>query len=233
MVSELLVSEVLDTNAMTALIVSKDGTVDFINKTYLYILGKSEEEVIGQHIGDITPESKTLTVIKTGKAIVGYNWSMNGYTMIACALPLIRNEELVGCFAYSLFMDILEAKDLVDNIMTELNMYRDEVRNLHSARYSFEDIIGKSENIEEIKYLAQRAALHPSITVLINGESGTGKELFAQAIHGASNRYMMPFIRVNCAAIPEHLLEAELFGYEDGAFTGARKGGSPGKFELA
>lgn len=233
MQSQLLVSEVLDTNAMTALIVSKDGTIEYMNKTYQYILGKREEEVIGKYIGDITPESRTLNVIKNGKAIVGYNWSINGYTMIACALPLIRNDEVCGCFAYSLFMDVLEAQDLVENMMRELNMYREEVRNLHAARYSFADIIGRTPVIDEIKSLAKKAAEHPSITVLINGESGTGKELFAQAIHGVSNRSRMPFIRVNCAAIPEHLLEAELFGYEEGAFTGAKKGGSPGKFEIA
>ncbi|MEA4925292.1 MAG: sigma 54-interacting transcriptional regulator [Syntrophomonadaceae bacterium] len=233
MAPELLVREVLDTNAMTAVIVSKDGMVEFINKTYLDILGKKEEEVVGKYIGEITPDSRTLTVLKTGKAIVGYNWSLNGHMMIACSLPLIRNGELTGCFAYSLFMDRLDARDLVNNLMTELNMYKDEVRSLLSARYSFEDIVGQAPNIEEVKYLAQTAALHPSITVLINGESGTGKELFAQAIHGTSSRSRMPFIRVNCAAIPENLLEAELFGYEEGAFTGARKGGSPGKFELA
>jgi Transcriptional regulator containing PAS, AAA-type ATPase, and DNA-binding domains len=230
---ELLVRELLDTNAMTAVIVSKDGMVEFINKTYLDILGKTEEEVTGRYIGEITPDTRTLNVIKTGKAIVGYNWSLNGYMMIACALPLIRNGDIAGCFAYSIFMDILDARDLVDNLVTELNMYKDEVRSLHSARYSFADIIGQAPNIEEVKFLAQKAALHPSITVLINGESGTGKELFAQAIHGTSNRSRMPFIRVNCAAIPENLLESELFGYEEGAFTGARKGGSPGKFELA
>lgn len=233
MAPELLVRELLDTNAMTAVIVSKDGMVEFINKTYLDILGKTEEEVTGRYIGEITPDTRTLNVIKTGKAIVGYNWSLNGYMMIACALPLIRNGDIAGCFAYSIFMDILDARDLVDNLVTELNMYKDEVRSLHSARYSFADIIGQAPNIEEVKFLAQKAALHPSITVLINGESGTGKELFAQAIHGTSNRSRMPFIRVNCAAIPENLLESELFGYEEGAFTGARKGGSPGKFELA
>ena len=229
----LLVSDVLDTNAMTALIVCKNGTVAFINKTYLDILEKKEEEVVGKYIGDITPETRTLTVIKTGKAIVGYNWSVHGYNMIACSVPLIRNGKLVGCFAYSLFMDIWDAKDVVDNLMTELNMYRDEVRNLHSARYTFAEIIGQAPNIQDVKILAQKAALHPSITVLINGESGTGKELFAHSIHRASSRSRMSFIRVNCAAIPENILEAELFGYEEGAFTGARKGGSPGKFELA
>nr|WP_276619933.1 sigma 54-interacting transcriptional regulator [Syntrophomonas wolfei] len=229
----LLVSDLLDTNAMTALIVCKDGSVKYINKTYLDILGKKEEAVVGKYIGDITPETRTLISLMTGKAIVGYNWSVNGYNMIACSLPLIKNGEIVACFAYSLFLDIWDAKDLVNNLMSELNMYKDEVHHLYSARHDFAEIIGQARNIQDVKFLAQKAALHPSITVLVTGESGTGKELFAHAIHKASSRSRMPFIRVNCAAIPENLLEAELFGYEEGAFTGSRKGGSPGKFELA
>jgi transcriptional regulator with PAS, ATPase and Fis domain len=84
-----------------------------------------------------------------------------------------------------------------------------------------------------VKFLARQAALHSTTTVLLTGESGTGKELLAQAIHSCSIRSSLPFVRVNCAAIPENLLEAELFGYAEGAFTGARKGGNPGKFELA
>ncbi len=229
----LLLSDVLETKTMTALIVCKDGSVRYINKTYLDILGKKEEEVVGKYVGDITPGTHTLIVLKTGKASIGYNWSVNGYNMIASAIPLIQNGEVVACFAYSLFMDIWDAKDLVDNLMSELNMYRDEVHSLYSARYSFAEIIGEAKNIQSVKFLAQKASLHPSITVLITGESGTGKELFAQAIHKASSRSRMPFVRVNCAAIPENLLEAELFGYAEGAFTGARKGGTPGKFEIA
>lgn len=229
----LLVSDVLDTNAMAAMIVDRNGMVLFMNKTYLDILEKTEEEVLGKYIGDITPESRTLVVIKTGKGHVGYNWSINGYNMIACSIPLIKNGELVGCLAYSLFMDIWDAKDLVDTLMSELDMYRNEFRSFHRARYSFSQLIGQTEAFKGVKFLAQKAALHSNITVLITGESGTGKELFAHAIHRASNRSNLPFIRVNCAAIPENLLEAELFGYEEGAFTGARKGGSPGKFELA
>lgn len=233
LVSNLKVSEVLDTNAMTALILDKHGNVNFINQTYLKILGKTEDQVLGKNIGDITPHTKALTVLKTGKAIVGYNWSVNGYHMIACSVPLIKNGEVTGCFSYSLFMDIWDAQGLVDNLVNELNMYRDEVRTVHSARYSFDELIGEVPNIKDVKYLAQKAAQHPSITVLINGESGTGKELFAHAIHAASSRAKFPFIRVNCAAIPAELLESELFGYEEGSFTGAMKGGRPGKFELA
>lgn len=101
-----------------------------------------------------------------------------------------------------------------------------------SHRYSFADIIGESPVILQIKELAARIAASNS-TVLITGESGTGKELFAQAIHGLSSRKNHPFVAVNCAAIPDELFESEVFGYEPGAFSGARKEGKPGKIELA
>ena len=102
----------------------------------------------------------------------------------------------------------------------------------HDARYTFKDIIGKSAQIHECIKVAERMAKSDS-SVLIVGESGTGKEVFAQSIHNASSRNRRNFVALNCAAIPEHLLESELFGYEEGAFTGARKGGKIGYFELA
>lgn len=223
----------MDNSTMAAMVVDQSGKVVFINRTYLNILGMSEKDIMGKYIGDITPDSRTLLVIRTGKAIVGYNWSINGYKMIACALPLIKNGMVVGCFAYSLFMDIWDARDLAENLMFELNMYKEEVRSLYSARFTFKDIVGDTQRLQNVKFLAQKAALHASTTVLITGESGTGKELFAQAIHNCGSRSNFPFVRVNCAAIPETLLESELFGYVEGAYTGAKKGGSPGKFELA
>lgn len=100
------------------------------------------------------------------------------------------------------------------------------------ARYTFSDIIAKSRIMRKLVDYAGTIANSPS-TVLIEGESGTGKEVFAQSIHNASSRHENGFVAINCAAIPENLIESELFGYDDGAFTGAKKGGHPGKFELA
>ncbi|HHW19291.1 MAG TPA: sigma 54-interacting transcriptional regulator, partial [Firmicutes bacterium] len=100
------------------------------------------------------------------------------------------------------------------------------------AVFGVDSLIGKSRSIAELKEIALKVAKSPS-TVLIRGESGTGKELLARAIHSASDRKDKPFVAVNCAAIPDGLLESELFGYEEGAFTGAKKGGKPGKFEIA
>lgn len=114
----------------------------------------------------------------------------------------------------------------------ELTVYKGVVSSIYRSKYCFKNIIGEDEKLRNVKSIAQRAS-NTGSTVLIVGESGTGKDLFANAIHRASTRVNHPFVRVNCAALPDNLLESELFGYEDGAFTGARKGGKPGKFELA
>ena len=102
----------------------------------------------------------------------------------------------------------------------------------HKAKHTFDDIITVNDDYIKIKILAEKRAKSDA-SVLITGESGTGKEMFAQAIHNASRRKRFPFVAVNCAAIPDNLLESELFGYEEGAFTGARRGGKIGLFEIA
>ena len=102
----------------------------------------------------------------------------------------------------------------------------------HTAKYTFDHIIGISPSIERVREIAKKMA-GTRASILITGESGTGKELFAQAIHNASDRRLEPFIALNCGALPENLLESELFGYVDGAFTGAKKGGRLGLFEFA
>ncbi|WP_350298845.1 sigma-54 interaction domain-containing protein [Peribacillus frigoritolerans] len=118
------------------------------------------------------------------------------------------------------------------SFMNSLDILKRKKKSTGQNRYSFEEIIGKGSAIEEIKELAARIATSNS-TVLLTGESGTGKELFAQAIHGLSTRKNNPFVAVNCAAIPDELFESEVFGYEPGAFSGAKKEGKPGKIEMA
>ena len=133
-----------------------------------------------------------------------------------------------------MFMDVTELHVLaskIKHIEHELNIIKIRSMN-HTVRNIRLQTIGVSEKLKETKYWAQKAARTNS-NVLIRGESGTGKELFAHAIHAASSRAAGPFIKVNCAAIPSELLESELFGYEEGAFTGAKRGGKIGKFELA
>ncbi len=226
--------EIFDQNPyMAAMLLDKDGRVLLINKTYLKVLGLPEEKVLGRRIISITPHTQTAKVLRTGKAVIDYRWNVNGYQMIASSLPMFDGDELVGCFAYSISLNIWDSKTLVERLLAENTMLKDEVYKSHTAKYSFDDIVGHDKNFLDAKNLAQQVAQQSHTKVLITGETGTGKELFAQAIHKASTRSSYPFVRVNCAAIPENLLEAELFGYEDGAFTGAKKGGRLGKFELA
>jgi len=137
-------------------------------------------------------------------------------------------------------LSVYPIKNKTDNIMGMVAIFKDmqNVYNLvnkytgRSATYTFDDIVGKSDSILKVKEQAKNISSSPS-TVLIQGESGTGKELIAQSIHNNSNRRNNCFVAINCGAIPKNLIESELFGYEEGAFTGAKRGGHPGKFELA
>jgi len=230
---ELLIDAITTVPYIAAMIVDKQGYVVFVNKTYLKMLKRSEKETIGKHISEITPNSRTLEVLKTGKAIIGYYWPINGYEGVASSIPLFKKDELVGCLAYSIFLDVWDGKTLMENLVNELNVYKREITNLYASKYTFDALIGESQALQKVKKLACQVANHPDTTVLVTGESGTGKELLAHSIHSASSRARFPFVKVNCAAIPDNLLEAELFGYGEGAYTGAKKGGKPGKFEVA
>ncbi len=220
---------------MIYVIVNKDGYITFMNQTYLDMLEKRIEDVIDKHIHEITPKSRLPEVIETGQIHEVDLWEVNGQDTIITRAPIIRDGEIVGAIGQSLFLDMSGAKLLVNRLQEvekELYLYKEEVRQIYKAKWHFNDLIGQSMEFSLVKSIAHQLSITTS-TLLITGESGTGKELFAQAIHNASNREHCPFVRINCAALPESLLESELFGYEEGAFSGARKGGKPGKFELA
>jgi transcriptional regulator with PAS, ATPase and Fis domain len=142
---------------------------------------------------------------------------------------------VIAVFGLVMFQDVGDVVRLAKKLRhleSQVKRYKKELMTVRSTRYTLDSIIGKSRIIEELKQEALMAAGN-TYPVLIVGESGTGKELFAQSIHHASSRAAHPFVQINCAAIPKDLLESELFGYEGGAFTGARSAGKPGKFELA
>jgi len=138
--------------------------------------------------------------------------------------PVIRNKEYIGAFA--IIQKFTDEESKQHNLRIQL------LNKGYKAKYTFEDITGESEAIKKACAIAKKMAKNNS-TILITGETGTGKELFAHAIHNGSNRKDFPFIAINCAAMPDNLLESELFGYEEGSFTGAKKGGKPGLFEFA
>jgi len=229
------VSEVLvQSPYLIYVIVDKAGIITFMNQTYLHLLEMNKEDVVGRHILEITPHSKLPEILRTGDIHKIDTWTVNGRDTIITRTPIIKNGEITGAVGRSLFLDMSGAKMLINKLQEtakELNYYKEEFRQHYQARWQFDDIIGTSPEFTMVKSMAQQLA-HTMSTILITGESGTGKELFAQSIHNQGGQEG-PFVRVNCAALPENLLESELFGYEEGAFTGAKKGGKPGKFELA
>lgn len=217
------------------IIVDRQGIVTMMNQTYCDFLGVEMDEVIGKHVTEVIENTRMHIVVKTGQPEIGSLMKVRDENIIVMRTPIWREGKVVGAVGKVLYTDINELKTLVQRLKvaeSNLDYYKQELKKVRGAKYSFEQIIGEHERMKEAKELAMKVAASRS-TVLIRGESGTGKELFAHAIHEASDRSEGPFISINCAALPPELLEAELFGYEEGAFTGAKKGGKHGKIELA
>jgi len=216
-------------------VVDKTGSIIMMNKAYCEFLNLDPQTVVGRHVADVIPNTRMHFICQQGKAEVNELQKIKENTCVVSRIPIIKDGEIIGAVGNVAFKDIKELKSLVGRISkleSELEYYKEELFKAYGGKYTFDSIVGSSEKMKWLKSIAAKAAKGTS-TVLILGESGTGKELFAHAVHNASRRQLGPFIKVNCAALPENLLEAELFGYEEGAFTGARKGGKPGKFELA
>lgn len=212
-----------------------DGEGKVVKMNYEKLMGIKEEDALGKPVQDVIENTRMHIVVKTGKKELRHVQRIQGYDMITNRVPIIRDGKVIGGVGTVLFRDASEVKELARELIqleNKINEYKGELERLQDNRYSFDSIITQDPKMEYLKKLSRKAAESNS-TVLILGESGTGKEMFAQAIHKASYRKVESFIPINCAAIPKELLESELFGYEGGAFTGARKGGKPGKFELA
>jgi PAS domain S-box-containing protein len=226
---------IIDNDSDCFVVVNADGIITMFNKAYEDFIGVSKEQAIGRHVTEVIENTRLHIVAKTGVAEMAALQKICGREMICNRVPIKEDGKLIGAIGKVMFKDFNDFSAFVDKfskMQAELEYYRDIVKKIQVSHYTFDQVIGSGPEISEVKEMAQRAAQRSS-TVLIRGESGTGKELFAHAIHFASTRKNGPFIKVNCCAIPESLLESELFGYEEGAFTGAKKGGKPGKFELA
>ena len=210
-------------------VVDDQGRGLLINPAYTRITGLTKTQVIGKpaSIDIYEGESMHMKVLQTKKPVRGVNMRVGPKhkEVIVNVAPIIVDGCLKG--SVGVIHDVSEIQALTH----ELNRARQIIRTLQ-AKYSFDDIIGASEEMKLPIEQAKLSARTPA-TVLLRGESGTGKELFAHAIHNASDRKFNKFVRVNCAAISESLLESELFGYDEGAFTGASRGGKVGFFEEA
>lgn len=204
--------------------VNTDGIIQSINKEACRILNIREEELIQKNVEAILPNwAEIFEKLKLGKSYQDKELIINNEKIIRgrfdiSANPIKINKEVIGMVV--VFKEI-------QNVFNLVNKYSGQ-----RAVYTFDDIIGESRQIKEVIKYSKKISSSPS-TILIEGESGTGKELLAQSIHNYSSRKNNSFVAVNCGAIPKSLIESELFGYEEGAFTGAKKGGHAGKFELS
>jgi PAS domain S-box-containing protein len=224
-----LLEAVIESTADAISVADEKGNNIIVNPAYTRITGMPRDAVIGKHATvDIAEgESMHMKVLQTGKPVKNVRMKVGPAKkeVIVNVAPIYIEGMIRG--SVGVIHDISEIITLTE----ELAHARKIIRQL-KARYTWEDIIGIGPAISLAKEQARRAAETPA-TVLLRGESGTGKELFAHAIHNASSRKKGQFVRINCAALAQDLLESELFGYEEGAFTGAVKGGRIGLFEEA
>lgn len=206
-------------------------------------LKEMQGTVVGKHINKIHPVSKITNALKTGQGDMNCFYFSSDVTNIARIESLYKGEKLVGAIDYDLFTNGRDLKEFLNkleefsskgllNYQSTFHSMYDASKKSNTIKYSINDFIGNSHAAKEIRM--QIADLSESnSTVLITGKTGCGKEVVAHSIHNTSRRFQCPIISVNCAAIPEALVESELFGYEEGSFTGAQHGGKRGFFEMA
>jgi transcriptional regulator with PAS, ATPase and Fis domain len=228
-----ILKQVLNSAYEGVVVINKEGVILEFNEAYCRFVGKKRDDIIGKDVRLVIENTRLHHVVKTGNEERGYIQRIAGHDMVVHRIPIFKGQDIVGAIGMLIFQNVTQLYHILGRV------HDLEKRNADSTivfseleRYHLDKIIGSSTPILLAKKRAQKAATTPA-TVLITGESGTGKELFAQAIHDMSAYSDGPLVSVNCSAIPEALLESELFGYEEGAFTDARRGGKPGRFEQA
>lgn len=211
-----------------------DGKIKYVNPSFSRVTSIPASQRIGHNIFDVSPNGALARSLRTHEPVFAHRALVGGTSVdvISNASPIVVDGKMEGAVVvfqpltdiYKLMEQLKASNQVIDDLQSRINQ-------ISTSSYTFDDLIGSHPEFESALDLARKAAKSNS-TILITGESGTGKELFAHAIHGASLRLDKPFIKVNCAAIPETLLESEFFGHEKGAFTGALKT-KHGKMELA
>ncbi|SPF40294.1 Transcriptional regulator containing PAS, AAA-type ATPase, and DNA-binding domains [Candidatus Desulfosporosinus infrequens] len=211
-----------------------DGKIKYVNPSFSRVTSIPAVQRIGYNIFDVSPNGALARSIRTHEPVFAHRALVGGTSVdvISNASPIVVDGQMEG--AVVVFQPLTDIYKLMEQLKASnqvINELQSRLNQISTSSYTFDDLIGSHPEFESALNLAHKAAKSNS-TILITGESGTGKELFAHAIHGASLRRNKPFIKVNCAAIPETLLESEFFGHEKGAFTGAVKT-KLGKMELA
>lgn len=225
--------QIIDSINDGILVIDSKGIVRVINDEYTNITGVKKGTIIGKKLVDVRKGAILPSVLNDGKKRTGIYRQEGNSRYVVDMAPIDSGERMIG--AVSVLKSVTEVGKLTKELAKSreaLGKLENTVGDIYKTRYTFDDIIGKNAGLEKTVAIAKKAS-HSNLNILICGESGTGKELFAHAIHYEGKRSGYPFVPVNCAAIPSSLLEAELFGYEEGTFTNSKKGGKIGLFELA
>jgi transcriptional regulator with PAS, ATPase and Fis domain len=226
---------IVDNLQIGVIIGDHEGRIIYINDTYARFLDIDPRVEVGKHATEVVANTRLHIVAKTGQMEINYSHQFKEHGLLVHRVPIKEDGRVIAVAGLVLFDSASTASRLAEKVSyleSKVHLYENELLSLRSTRYTMDSIVGVGRAMTALKWQAMKAAA-THLPVVIIGESGTGKELFAQAVHNASPRKFHPFVRVNCAAIPRELFESELFGYDKGAFTGAKTTGKPGKIELA
>ena len=214
------------------IITDADTVVTYVNPAYLKFTGLKEDQIVGKMLKNVRSNSRLHLAMDSMQPIYNCRREQDGVESFTSLIPIIEDGELIGGLCVVKEIDVMEAliKELAD--LRRKERYYGESHSSNFTRYNFDMIVGKNGGLKELLDTASKIA-ETDGNILITGESGVGKEVIAQSIHNSSSRRDKPFVAVNCSAIPEQLWESEFFGYTGGAFTGAKKEGKMGLFELA
>lgn len=227
------VKKILDTLTDGVIITDENSVIEYINPAYTMFSGLKEEEALGRHLTDVRPGAILPQVLKSRTPVMDVPRKVDKVESYCDFIPLLDQDELIGGMA--IVKDVVRIKGLLKELQEsneKIVQLDQRIRKAFQAQITFKNIVGAANGLKSTVEMSKKAARTDS-PVLLVGESGTGKEMIAQSIHNESERRDFPFVDVNCAALPEHLLESELFGYVEGAFTGAKKHGKLGLFEIA
>jgi len=230
-----LLKTIIDLSSDGLQFVNSDGIIVYVNRSFEEARNVRAQDVIGRHVTDVVENTRMHLVLKTGIPEMAETQMESSRRCVVNRIPVFRDGKVIGAIGQIIFRDDASLEHFsskLDRLKSQLAFYRTRVDKPVDTRYTADDLVGVSPRSAATKETALRVA-PTDATILLLGESGVGKEVYAHTIHATSLRALGPFVRVNCSAIVESLFESELFGYAEGAFTGASKGGKLGKFELA
>jgi len=216
-------------------VVDRDAVLRYLSPVHERFFGFARGDALGRPVQEVIQNTRLHVVARTGNAEIGQVQEIRDVTRVVNRVPIHHDGELVGAIGRVMFKTPEEVHELsrqISALRAEVDYYKKELVGLRHRTFGLDEIVGESDAIRRLKAEIRKVA-PLDVPIFISGESGSGKELVAHAIHNLSRRMERPMVVVNCGALPANLVESELFGYEAGAFTGAKREGRAGKFEMA